>query len=180
MLELQDPQVRLLVLNHIVSRLTDAEPHDLQATGIDSRQWACLQRLNALDLSRLASARCFSIGVSLNVGDLQTGLRTVDLINETRTLEAYFIRHGASVGLMRALFKVSRPVTLKRRIELGARQRSGRLALPDRRTRARIYRCWHGLSDPSQRARFFQLHQAFPNLSIAVLETVLRQYEAQA
>ena len=179
MLELFDPHVRLMVLNHIAARLTEAAPQDLTGNGSDGSQWSSLRRLNALDLSRLASTRCFSIKVSLDLNGLQAGLRTVDLINESNALENYFIRNGASVSLLETLFKVSRMDTFKRRIELGSHQRPGRLALPDRRIRARIFRVWHGLSDPSLRARYLQLHQAFPHLSIAVLETVIRQYEAQ-
>ena len=55
MLELFDPHVRLVVLNHIAARLTEVAPQDLTGNGIDGSQWSNLRRLNALDLSRLAS-----------------------------------------------------------------------------------------------------------------------------
>ena len=47
-------------------------------------------------------------------------------------------------------------------------------------TRERIYRVWRSIADPAPRVRYYQLHQAFSHLPIAVLEVVIRDYEADA
>jgi hypothetical protein len=54
------------------------------------------------------------------------------------------------------------------------------VALPDHATRERIYLAWRAIGDPSPRTRYFQLHQVFPQLPIAVLEVVVRDFEAMA
>jgi len=178
MLPLLDAQVRLLLLNHVAVRLAEATPTDLHAAGIENEQLARLRQLSALDLNRLATMRDLTIGVAFDAVGLNAGLRAVALVNEAKTLEAYFIRNGASWKMMSALFKIRRKVTLKRRRDCGAWRPSGRLPLPDYLVRERIFRAWLAIEDPSPRVRYYRLHQAFPQLSIAVLEAVAHEFEA--
>ena len=177
MLPLFDAQVRLVLLNHVAVRLAEAEPTALHAAGIENEQLARLRQLSALDLNRLAAMRDLTIGVAFDAAGLNAGLRAVALVNEAKALEAYFIRHGASWRMMSALFKIRRKVTLKRRRDCGAWRPSGRVPLPVLATRERIFRAWLAIEDPSLRVRYYRLHQLFPQLSIAVLEAVLRDFE---
>lgn len=178
MLPLHDAQVRLMLLNHIALRLAEAAPTDLHAAGIDTEQLACLRQLSALDLNRLAAMRDLAIGVAFDGGGLQAGLRAVARVNEAKAWEAYFIRNGASWQMMNALFKIRRKVTLRRRRDCGAWRPAGRLPLPERATRQRIFRTWLAIEEPNPRERYYRLHQAFPHLSIAALEAVVRKFEA--
>ena len=180
MLPLHDTQVRLVLLSHVTLRLAQARPDELVAVGIGTEQLDRLRQLSALDLNRLAAMRSLTIGVSLDGEALQAGLRTVALVKEAKALEAYFIRHGASTRLMSALFKIRRKLTLKFRRDLGVCRPSGRVPLPDYATRERIYRVWRSIADPAPRVRYYQLHQAFAHLPIAVLEVVIRDLEADA
>ena len=100
------------------------------------------------------------------------------LVNEAKALETYFIRHGASTHLMSALFKVRRKLTLKRRRDFDARRPAGRVRLPDYATRERIYQAWRAIADPTPRVRYYRLHQEFQHIPIAVLEAVIREFEA--
>lgn len=177
MLPLHDTQVRLVLLNHVTTRLAEARPDELDAVGIGNEQLDRLRQLSALDLNRLAAMRTLTIGISLDGEALQAGLRTVALVREAKALEVYFIRHGASTRLMSALFKIRRKLTLKFRRELGVCRPSGRVPLPQYATRERIYRVWRSIADPAPRVRYFQLHQAFLHLPIAVLEVVVRDLE---
>lgn len=179
MLPLIDAQVRLVLLNHVAVRLAEAQPSDLHAAGIENEQLARLRQLSALDLSRLAAMRDLTIGIAFDAVGLNAGLRAVALVNEAKALEAYFIRNGASWQMMSALFKIRRKVTLKRRRDCGAWRPSGRPQLPDNATRARIFRAWRAIDDPNMRVRYYRLHQMFPHVPIAVLEAVLRGFEAK-
>ena len=178
MFALQDAQVRLVLLNHVAVRLGDAAPDELQAAGLENELLAHLRQLSAVDLSRLAAMRSLTICVAFDGAALKAGLRAVALGNEAKALETYFIRHGASTQLMSALFKVRRKLTLKRRRDLGARRPAGRARLPDYATRERIYRAWRAVADPAPRIRYYRLHQEFPNIPIAVLEAIVRKFEA--
>jgi hypothetical protein len=178
MLPLNDRQLRLVLLHHISVRLAEADPKELRAAGLPIEHLAHLVQLSAVDLNRLASMRKLTLGVVVDVAGLATGLRALALVNETKALEAYFIRNGASHRLMSTLFKMRRKLTLKRRITCGARRSAGYPRLPDHATRERIYREWLAMDEASPRIRYYRLHQAFPNLPIDVLEAVLRRFEA--
>lgn len=180
MLPLLDWQVRLVLLHHVAVRLSDADSGEVHAAGIDAEQLTRLRQLSAIDLNRLAAMRELTIGVAFDSSGLKAGLRAVALVNEAKALEAYFIRNGASWQMMSALFKIRRKVTLKRRRDCGAWRPSGRIHLPIPAMRERIFRAWLAIKDPSLRVRYFDLHHIFPNLSIAVLETVVREFEADA
>lgn len=178
MLPLTDAQVRLVLLNHVAVRLAEAQPGELHAAGIENEQLARLRQLSAIDLNRLASMRDLTIGIAFDAAGLKSGLRAVALVNEANALQAYFIRNGASWQMMSALFKIRRKVTLKRRRECGAWRPSGRVPLPDYATRERIYRAWLAIGDTNPRERYYRLHQQFRHVAIAVLEAVVRQFEA--
>ncbi|MCD6671809.1 MAG: DUF2857 domain-containing protein [Burkholderiaceae bacterium] len=178
MLALQDAQVRLVLLNHVTVRLADAAHEELDAAGIERELLGRLRQLSAVDLSRLAAMRSLTIGVAFDGAALKAGLRAVALVNEAKALETYFIRNGASTHLMSALFKVRRKLTLARRRDCGAWRPAGRLRLPDYTTRERIYQAWRAITDPAPRIRYYRLHQEFARLPIAVLEAVVREFEA--
>lgn len=179
MLPLRDTQLRLVLLNHIAVHLTETDPAQLQSAGIESDQLIRLRELSAVDLSRLASMRDLNIAVAVDNGGLKAGLRAVSMVNEAKALETYFIRNGASWQMMSALFKMRRKLALKRRRELGAWRPPGRIALPTLATRERIFRTWLALEDHNPRARYYQLHQRFPQYAIAVLSSVVQEFEAE-
>ena len=178
MLPLHDPQLRLLLLNHIAVRATDAE--ELRAAGMEAELLEHLKGLSAADLHRLANMREPMFAITVDQNKLKAGLRALALGNEAKAQETYFIRHGASWSLMKKLFKVRHKLTLQRRRELGIRRRSGRLQLPDMATRERIWRVWAAITDPDPRARYYQLHQSFRDLSLEVLEIVVAEFEKEA
>lgn len=180
MLPLHDAQVRLILLNHIAVRLGGSDSEALRAAGIENELLEHLRRLSAADLHRLATMREPMFVVTVDANKLKAGLRALALSNEARAQETYFIRHGASWSLMKKLFKVRHKLTLQRRRELGVRRRSGRLQLPDIATRDRIWRVWAAINDPDPRARYYQLHQSFRDLSLEVLETVVSEFEKEA
>ena len=177
MLPLLDAQVRLILLNHIAVRLNGSNSAELQAAGIETELLEHLRALSAADLHRLASMREPMISVTVDASRLKAGLRALALTNEAKAQETYFLRHGASWTLMKRLFKVRHKLTLQRRRELGVHRPPGRLQLPDAAVRERIWRVWAAMNDLEPRARYYQLQQSFPNLSLEVLETVVSEFE---
>lgn len=177
MLPLQDAHVRLILLNHIAVRVNGSDSEILRAAGIEAELLEHLRRLSAADLHRLAAMREPMFAVSVDANQLRAGLRVLALTNEARAQEAYFMRHGASWTMMKKLFKVRHKLTLQRRRELGICRPPGRLTLPDAPTRERIWRAWAAIQDADPRARYYQLHQSFRDLSLEVLEIVVAEFE---
>jgi hypothetical protein len=180
MLPLLDPQLRLVLLHHLALSLARAGPEQVGAAGLTPEQLARLRQLPAVDLARLAAMAGLTIGIALDGAALQTGLRSLVMLDEARALETYFIRHGASARLMSRLFRLPRKRTLQLRRDLGVLRPSGRVRLPDHDTRERIFLAWHALEEPVPRLRYHQLHQAFPQFPIAVLEVIVRANEVAA
>ena len=177
MLPLRDAQLRVVLLHHLTAQLANASPQELRSVGVSRNHLVRLRQLSALELSRLAGMRGLTLGVAIEPTSLSAGLRAVALMNEARALEEYFIRHGASCRLMSTLFKMHRLNTLRRRRNYGVSTRVGRLRLPDHAKREHIFHTWHAIRDPNPRARYYQLHQVFPEHPLSVLETVVREYE---
>jgi len=177
MLPVADAHLRLILLNHVAA---GADSEALRAAGIEAELLEHLKGLSAADLHRLAAMREPIFAVTLDAKRLRAGLRALALSNEVKAQETYFIRHGASWSLMKRLFKVRHKLTLQRRRELGICRRSGRLQLPDMATRERIWRVWAAITDTDPRARYYQLHQSFRDLSLEVLEIVVAEFEREA
>ena len=180
MLPLHDAQVRLILLNHIAVRLSGSDSEALRAAGIENELLEHLRGLSAADLHRLATMREPMFVVTIDANKLKAGLRALALTNEARAQEAYFLRHGASWTMMKRLFKVRHKLTLQRRRELGVRRPPGRLPLPNPATRERIWKAWAAIGDTNPRTRYYQLHQAFSDLSLEVLETVVSEFESDS
>lgn len=180
MLPLHDPHVRMILLNHLAVRLNGGDCEVLRAAGIENELLERLGRLSAADLHRLAAMREPMFAVSVDADRLKAGLRALALTNEARAQETYFLRHGASWTMMKRLFKVRHKLTLQRRRELGLRRPPGRLLLPNPATRERIWKAWAAIGDTNPRTRYYQLHQAFSDLSLEVLETVVSEFESDS
>lgn len=177
MLVVKDTQVCSLLLSYIAAQIGEGIPGELRDAGLEVQELAELRELSAFNLKRLAAMRQLKIAVTLDCHALRNGLRNLDLLQSTQALEVYFLRNGASCTLMRSLFKMGRRVTLERRRQWGAWKPRGKVRLPSQSVRLRIFRVWQDSAVSGLRMRYYQLHQAFPNYSIAALESVVRLLE---
>lgn len=177
MLPLRDPQVRLVLLSHLATWAAEGAVADLEAAGIRPPQIARLQRLTAMDLIALAEQAAFTINVSFELERLEGVLSFVSRLSRARELEIYFLRNGASVRMMRRLFKSSDVATFRKRRELGYRGPSGRPRSLPSSLRDQILRKWWSIRQRDLRARYYLLHRDFPQLSIAMLERVVLRSE---
>lgn len=177
MLDVTDPQVRTVLLHHVSQRTTQVHASELLRVGLNGAQLKMLRRLSVHELERLASTHAVRISIDLDLEALESALRKVTLVDEALEMQTYFVRHGASVRLMAALFKMSRNATHRLRRELGVTHPSGQLALPHPDDRSRILRCWRFTKDLMPKERYLRLHQSFPVHPMGALELVIRQAE---
>lgn len=180
MLSLHDTQIRMALLNYISVQLGDGDPGELRAAGLEIEQLVYLRELSAFNLKRLAAMRQVQMSVCVESAGLKAGLRSLGLTGETKALETYFLRNGASWRLMRSLFKMGRKHTYKRRRQWDARQQPGNVRLPSLNIRRRIYRAWAERPDRNLRMRYYRLHQAFPQYTIAALEKLVLKLELKS
>jgi len=173
MLPIADVQIRIVLLTHLAARLAKGSPAELAAVGIQPAQLDRLRRLSTTDLNRMASMRQLNVGVALDPRSLEFSLDALRLVNEHLALEAYFIRNGASVKMMRQFFSLARDVTRERRRVYGNARSVGRVRRPEPRLCERIYQVWQSLPTVSLRDRYHRLHQRFPDISLEILAAVI-------
>jgi hypothetical protein len=173
MVLLHDTQIRVAVLHYIAAQLGEGDPGELLEAGLEVQQLADLRELSAFNLRRLAATRQLRIAVSVDGRELTGVLRNLAGSGDAKTLEVYFLRHGASCRMMHALFKMGRKTTLKRRRQWGVRQPSGTVRLPPLYARLKIIKAWRATPEMNPRLRYFHLHQLFPYCRIAALEKVI-------
>ena len=167
-----DAQICLLLLHHVVSRFRPDDEGELQ--GVDAALLTRLRQLTAGDISMLAAMRRPVIRIALDGKGIKSALHALEMISEAKALEAYFIRHGASRQMMSTFFSVSSKATYRRRREYGVPQPKARFVLPAMDTCDRIRRTWRAFGEPVARRAYYRLHQTYPQFSIAVLEAVVR------
>lgn len=175
MLEVTDPQVRTVLLHHVSQRSLQVDAAELLRAGLSSAPLKMLRRLSVHELERLACTHAVRISIVLDAQALEGALRKVTLVDEALEVQTYFVRHGASVRLMAALFKMSRNSTHRLRREFGVMHPSGQLALPHPDERSRILRSWRATKDLEPRQRYLRLHQSFSVHPIGALELVIQQ-----
>ena len=174
---LQDPSIRLALLGHLVTGVSEEglrrlglEPADLQAL-------LGLRRLSASELEFLAAQRRVALRLELHPDEVSEALRAHTIRSDRQALQEYFIRHGASYHQMLRFFSLSRPRTLQYRRLYGVSVGVGRLKLPDPEIRTHIVTRWTKAQVCDPRERLVRLHQQFPEYSLAVLEWVIDSVE---
>ena len=180
MLELNDPQLRLGLLNVLAIEVANRGPRNLSISGLQDGQLSLLAAMPASELRKLASMKAISFTVTVDGKALSQGVDAVMRSQHLRGLTDYFVLHGASCQLMHRLFRMSRKMTHRRRIELDARRAPGRQSLPDFRTREQICIEWTCLSGEILRMRYYRLHQKFPDFSLAALDATVHEKEIEA
>lgn len=176
MWSVDDAQACLLLLHQVAARVRPGEVQELH--GCDAELLTHLRKLTAGDMHTLAAMRRPLIRVALDDKGLKVALRALEMKSAADALEAYFIHHGASPQMMYALFSLSFKSTYQRRRECGVPQPRARAMLPAGATCERIRRTWRTLADAPSRGAYYQLHQAYPQFSLAVLEAVVREEPA--
>jgi len=177
MFALQDGPIRLIVLAHVVARLQQSATDDLLQVGIEPDQIDCIRTLSPSDIERLAALPLPTIELALDRVSVNTGLRQLAILKDVHLLEQYFIRHGASPKMMKALFTMRFSTTRALRQELGLTSRYGRPVLPKIDIRDRIHQYWAAHSKLNSRQRYYQLHKAFPEHRFDTLHAVITEFD---
>ena len=140
---------------------------------------AGLRALSPAETWRLGGMRKSGLSLLIDTRQLAENLRALRHINEEAALIAYFVRHGASRGMLHRWFHVSHDVIARQRRRFGVRLGQGRPALPDKSTRDAIHRCWADIcrDESDSRRRLVHLHQRFSTYALVVLNAVIHEFD---
>lgn len=110
--------------------------------------------------------------VAFDLGHLDAALQRLEARRAENTIRDEFIRRGAPAGMMMDVFRVGLKELIRHRKALGVQCKSGRPKLPDDETQIKVYTTWKALKHPNIRLRYLDLHDAFPDIQIAVLYAI--------
>ena len=172
-----DPLLVGALLLRITAQIDDGAA-TTTAPSTPSETVAELRSLSPLETWRLSGMRKSGLSLIIHTRQLAANLRALRHISEEAALITYFVRHGASRAMLRALFHVSREVTARQRRRLGIHLGRGRPALPEAITRDAIHRCWASIcrDETDSRKRLVQLHQQFAEYSLVALHAVIHEF----
>jgi hypothetical protein len=175
-LNLGGEQFRLLVLSRFAQGALEGE----RAAGLRKELVEALRNLAASDLTALARMSDPEIVVTNDPVTLARGLRNLDYVRErTRDIE-FFIRHGATLALLVALFRLNPAEAREHRTRLGVTA-GRRPRMPSAKQREAICARWHALRSGRESAvptveDYRSLHADFPGLSLATLDAVINEF----
>jgi hypothetical protein len=181
MFVIQDQQLRLLVLAHLIREIKASDgklPGDLT-----ERQMIDLQALTSSELVKLSEMTEPRFAVQIDAGSLEHGLRQVDYLGKRSRQLEYFIRHGATSNMLTKLFRISSAdVTLKRRLFHGTASALRRPSMPPHPVRELIQQRWFEVRkgkerEPERAEDYEELHQHFPLLTFATLYAVVHEFD---
>jgi len=175
---IKDATTRSFLLSQLVALLDNqahADVPGVAGAGLPPELLDQLRRLTVVDLARWGSG---FLGLSIQVDaiELQRELARIDRARDDRSLYESFVRRGASPRLVARLFGVSDgDVRRLRRLIAPAVVVGGRPRLPNEERRIDITAMWASLenSDLSDRRRYWQLSEAFPDVPITSLECAI-------
>ena len=181
MLEVTNPLLKRLILEHIIEQIDGGGITELLQAGFSAEFLDELRGRSARDLIRLSEFDALAFRVSLPEPLVGQFLARVDVSRHSAERCEYFVRHGASVRMVCDLFRMSAAdVRTLRGQLLDPEMRAGRQGMPCDEVRDRIHERWHELirvqPDIPLRERIYRLHQSFPDLSIDALSRTLNEF----
>ncbi len=184
MIEIRDPQLRLLMLAHLIRELQqEAARASPPPDGLTERQAAELRGLTSDELVRLAEMPDPKVAIAIDAGSFEHGLRQVDYLGKRSRQLEFFIRHGATSSMLTKLFRnSSADVTLKRRLFTGTASSLRRPSMPPHAVREAIQKRWFAIRkgkecEPERAEDYEALHADFPGQTFATLYAVIHEFD---
>ena len=183
MINISDPTLTKMLLEHVVEQAEAGGLDQLLASGLRPELVDDLRQRPLRDFFYAARNGGLAMSVQFDIKNLEACLWRRDIAKHTETLKEYFVRHGASIEMLRSLFTLSKQELQRLRTELDLSKvgPNGRPRMPPASIRDKIHQRWHaiGQSQPNshQRDRLCSLHQEFSSFSIAALHRVITEFD---
>ena len=183
MFNIMNSTIKRMVLEHLVEQVDSGGVDSLLASGLSPELIDDLRVRPTRDFFHAAQVEGFAIKVTFDPKQLMSCLYMRDRARRDEMLKEYFVRHGASIMLLRNLFTLSKQELQRLRIELDLTEKAtnGRPRLPPTSIRDHIHNEWHAIchtfKDEPERERLWRLHQKFPAYSIASIHRCTDEFK---
>lgn len=183
MFNINNPTIKRILLEHVVEQVESGNLDSLLASGFDPELIDDLRKRPMKDFNHAAQLGSLAFHVNFDTQALKRCLWMYDRARRDEMLKEYFVRHGASITLLRSLFTLSKQELQRLRVELDLADKamSGRPRLPPTSVRDHVHNEWHAIcltfkTEP-ERERLWRLHQKFPAYSITSLHRCTDEFK---
>jgi len=184
MIEIKDPVLKRLLLEHLVEQMDQGHLDPLLEAGVWPELLDTLRERPARDLIN-ASQMDLKLRFTLDCSGVVDAFNRLDAVKRDIALKEYFVIGGAAPELMTKLFKLT-SVQIRQLREVlcpaGEQPLGGRPRLPEIAIRESIQMDWAKLAkeqpQDSLRERLYQLHLLHSDISINSLWAVLNEFDS--
>lgn len=104
MINISDPTLTKMLLEHVVEQAEAGGLDQLLASGLRPELVDDLRQRPLRDFFYAARNGGLAMSVQFDIKNLEACLWRRDIAKHTETLKEYFVRHGASIEMLRSLF----------------------------------------------------------------------------
>lgn len=188
MLHVVDIGLKTTLLAALIERLETGDIESLIALGIPAEDLESLRKLSASDLMRVASHRQLAITYQVQPLAISQALTALKVQSTYEAELEAFVAAGASLSMLRQLFRTDIDQVKTYREMLAPRKSPGRPSMPCAKTRDAIHAAWSELravhflpvllkANSVTRKALLVLHQQFNDLSLEALFAVLHEFD---
>jgi Protein of unknown function (DUF2857) len=175
---IEDEGLNKLVLMHIVEMIDKGQYSTLIANGVPADSIDCLRQLQGPALMKLAKLSKKSIRLTVDPSSFEIAIKAATKMAFDESMFEYFVTNGASIPMLRALFKVERERIDHAQATLARTRPVGRPAMPPADVRAIITEKWNKIgTQSSPRAKYYAIHKMFSEIPLSVLYAVVNEHE---
>ncbi len=172
---------RSALLQEIVQRIEEAALDELLDCGLDGETIDRLRAMPNGNAQHLIDASVGLFFVAINADRMRLLLNTLDDQQRAAALLEYYVEHGATLAMIRALLRPEKKVLASYLERLHGTRQRGRPTLPDTLTRDRIHAAWARATRATpfrpERERLLEMHRSFPAYTLATLYSVLNEFK---
>ena len=183
MIEIKDPVLKRLLLEHLIEQMEQGGLDQLLESGVWPEVLDSLRQRTARDLLQV-SIMDIKLGFDVDSAGVMEAFTRLDAVRRDNELKEYFVIVGAAPQVMAKLFKLTADQIRVLRDVLCTNDRptGGRPRLPEIRVREQIHHSWCQLAqeqpEASLKERLYQMHQQHREIPINSLWAVLNEFDS--
>lgn len=181
MIAIDDDGLRKLIFIHMVELAEGGTFKGLLSEGMPACSLDKLRKLSGGDLIRLAKIAKTSVQLVIDPDALERNLDTVLKMVDDEKMFEYFVANGASIPMIRAVFKVDAKHIEIARTTIGDQRTAGRPVMPPDKIRDVIHEKWSQMgTEALPRNKYFALHKMLPEFPLRVFYAVVNEFDRTA
>lgn len=180
---IKDPIIKTLIVEDLLQQ-AQADAGSLERQGLDPNWIKNYLGEEARELMRasLRSSQYADVEFVVTISEAQINHAISRAADEKRVkqLTEYFVRHGASITMLRKMFKMGKHEIQAAKQLLSTEHKLGRPQMPSPFVREEVHQQWDKIvkanTEMPIREHLYLLHQAFQKFSLATLWQVINEF----